>query len=242
MSLPLIGITGFRSQPSGPLARYTFNLSEAYVRAVQTAGGLPVVITPVLTEDVLHELFVRLDGLLLAGGGDIDPAIFGQTRHRYTSSVSAERDRTELTLAHWAMAQDKPVLAICRGIQIMNVATGGTLIQDIPTQVQSPLVHHYTDDTPRDFIAHTIRVNDGTRLASILGATEVTVNSWHHQSCDAQGKDLVYTAWSPDGIVEGAEVPGHRFAIAVQWHPEEMFHDRADMLALFRALVETSRP
>jgi putative glutamine amidotransferase len=240
MSLPLIGITVGRSQPFGPLARYTFNLTESYVRAVQAAGGLPVVMPPVLNEDELHELFARLDGLLLSGGGDIDPALFGQLRHRFTHGVSDERDRTEIALAHWSLAEDKPVLAICRGIQVMNVAAGGTLIQDIPSQISNALVHHYSDDTPRDYVAHTVRINPDTRLANILGTNEVAVNSWHHQSCDAPGRGLVYTAWSSDGIVEGAEVPEHRFAVCVQWHPEEMFHNRADMLALFRALVEAS--
>lgn len=240
MSLPLIGITGWRSRPFGPLARYTFNLTESYVRAVQAAGGLPVVMPPVLNQDELRELYARLDGLLLSGGGDIDPALFGQIRHRFTQGVSDERDRMELALARWALAEDKPVLAICRGIQVMNVAAGGTLIQDIPSQIPSALVHTYSDDTPRDYVAHTVRVNEGTRLASILGAHEVAVNSWHHQSCDVPGQGLVYTAWAPDGVVEGAEFPGHRFAVAVQWHPEEMFHNRADMLALFRALVEAA--
>ena len=233
-------IMGWRSLPFGPLARYTYNLGENYLRAVQAAGGLPVAIAPLLTEQELRALFERLDGLLLAGGGDIDPALFGQMRHRSTQDVSQERDRAELLLARWALAEDRPVLAICRGIQLVNVATGGTLIQDIPSQIPNALVHRYSDDTPRDYLAHTIRVNEGTRLAAILGATEVAVNSWHHQSCDTPGRGLIYTAWSPDGIVEGAEVPGHRFAVFVQWHPEAMFHNRADMLALFRALVEAS--
>jgi putative glutamine amidotransferase len=240
MSLPLIGIMGWRSQPFGPLARYTFNLTESYIRAVQAAGGLPVVIPPALNEDELRELISRLDGLLFSGGGDVDPALFGQTRHRFTQDVSQERDRAELLLARWALAEDRPVLAICRGIQLVNVATGGTLIQDIPSQIPDALAHRYSDDTPRDYLAHTVRVNEGTRLAGILGATEVAVNSWHHQSCDEPGRGLIYTAWSPDGIVEGAEAPGHRFAVFVQWHPEEMFHNRADMLALFHALVEAA--
>jgi len=240
MSLPLIGITGWRSQPSGPLARYTFNLTESYVRAVQAAGGLPVVMPPVLNKDELHELFARLDGLLLSGGGDIDPALFGQLRHRCTHDVSDERDQMELALARWSLAEDKPVLAICRGIQVMNVVAGGTLIQDIPSQIPGALVHHYSDDTPRDYVAHTIRVTERTRLATILGATTVATNSWHHQSCDAPGEGLVYTAWASDGVVEGAEFSGHPFAVAVQWHPEEMFHHRADMLALFRAFVEAA--
>ncbi len=241
MSAPLVGIMGWKSDPYGPLARYSYNLGENYIRAIQAAGGLPVTIPPMLKENELRELFARLDGLLLSGGGDIDPAIFYQARHRLTHGVSDERDRAELALARWALEEDKPVLAICRGIQVMNVATGGTLIQDIPAQVSPAVCHRYSDDTPRDFIAHTVRVETGARLASILGATEVGVNSWHHQSCDAPGNGIVYTAWSPDGVVEGAEAPGRRFAVCVQWHPEEMFHNRADMLALFRALVEASK-
>jgi putative glutamine amidotransferase len=241
VSAPLIGIMGWKSDPYGPLARYSYNLGENYIRAIQAAGGLPVTIPPMLKENELRELFARLDGLLLPGGGDIDPAIFYQARHRLTHDVSDERDRAELALARWALEEDKPVLAICRGIQVMNVATGGTLIQDIPAQVSLAVCHRYSDDTPRDFIAHTVRVEMGARLANILGATEVGVNSWHHQSCDAPGNGIVYTAWSPDGVVEGAEAAGRRFAVCVQWHPEEMFHNRADMLALFRALVEASK-
>lgn len=237
MSAPLVGITGWKSDPYGPLARYTYNLGENYIRGVRAAGGLPVAIPLLLEETELHELFARLDGLLLSGGGDIDPAIFGQPRHRATHSVNDERDRAELALARWALEEDKPVLAICRGIQVVNVAAGGTLIQDIPTQIPGAIVHRYSDDTPRDFVAHTVHVEEGTRLAGILGATEVPVNSWHHQSCDEPGRGIVYTAWSPDGVVEGTEVLAHRFAVCVQWHPEEMFHNRPDMLALFRALV-----
>jgi len=240
VSAPLIGITGYRSLPYGPLARFTFNLNESYVRAVQAAGGLPVIIPPVLKEDELHELFMRLDGLLLSGGDDIDPALFGQARHRATVGVSEERDRAELALTRWALAEDKPLLAICRGIQVMNVATGGTLVQDIHAQIPDAAAHSFSDDTPRDHIAHTVAVEAASRLAHILGKTTVATNSWHHQSCQAPGQGIVYTAWAPDGVVEGAEAPGHHFAVAVQWHPEEMFHERTDMLTLFRALVEAS--
>jgi putative glutamine amidotransferase len=240
VSAPLIGITGYRSLPYGPLAQFTFNLNESYIRAVQAASGLPVIISPILKEDELHGLFRRLDGLLFSGGGDIDPAIFGQVRHPATRGVSEERDRAELALARWALAEDKPMLAICRGIQVMNIAAGGTLIQDIPAQIPDAAAHTFSDDTPRDHIAHAVAVEAGARLAHILGGTRVTTNSWHHQSCQAPGQGIVYTAWAPDGVVEGAEAPGHRFAVGVQWHPEEMFHARADMLALFRALVEVS--
>ena len=240
MSLPLIGITGWKSDPFGPLARYTYNLGENYIRAIQAAGGLPVAIPPLLNENELRALFERMDGLLLSGGGDIDPACFDESRHRMTAGISVERDYAEMALVRWALAESKPVLAICRGIQVMNVAMGGTLVQDILDQVSDEIVHRYSDDTPRDFIAHTVRVDAASRLAHILSSTEIGTNSWHHQSCQAPGKDLIYTAWAPDGVVEGLEMPGHRFAVAVQWHPEEMFHNRADMLALFQALVEAA--
>jgi putative glutamine amidotransferase len=238
VSFPLIGITGDKGRAFEPPHRPTFALGRPYVGAIQAAGGLPVIIPPTLSKDELHKLFERLDGLLLSGGGDIDPAIWGGPLHPATKEISADRDRAELALARWALAEDKPMLAICRGIQVMNVAAGGTLVQDIPSQIPNALPHRYSDDRPRDFVAHTVRVEAGTRLASMLGAMEVATNSWHHQSCLEPGQGIVYTAWSPDGVVEAAEVPGHRFAVAVQWHPEEMFHNRADMLALFRALVE----
>ena len=240
MSFPLIGITSWKSDPFGPLARYTYNLSENYIRAAQAAGGLPMAIPPLLKENELRVLFERVDGLLLSGGGDLDPACFGEARHRMTAGISAERDRTELMLGKWALAENKPILAICRGIQVMNVAMGGTLVQDIGDQISDEIVHRYSDDTPRDFVAHTVRVDAASRLAHILGSTEAGVNSWHHQSCKVPGQGLIYTAWAPDGVVEGLEAPGHRFAVAIQWHPEEMFHNRADMLALFHALVEAA--
>ncbi len=241
MPSPLIGITGSRNGPADPLRRFTCSLSEPYIAAVQAAGGLPLVIPPILDEDQLHDLFARIDGLLLSGGGDIDPAIFGQSRHPATHHISPERDRTDLALARWALAKDKPALAICRGIQVMNVAAGGTLVQDIPDQISEAVSHSFRDDVPRDHIAHTVQVDSGTSLAGLVGASQVSTNSWHHQSCQAPGRDIVYTAWAPDGVVEAAEAAGRRFAIFVQWHPEEMFGSRPDMLALFRGLVEASR-
>jgi len=240
VSFPLIGITGSVSQSPDVLRRPVFVLGQSYVRAVQAAGGVPVIVPPILGESQLRELFVRLDGLLLSGGGDIDPALFGESQHPATRGINIERDSVELMLARWSLAEDKPLLAICRGIQVMNVALGGTLVQDIPAQIPGALKHHCDDEAPRNFIAHTVRVDAGTRLASILGKIEFGVNSWHHQSCRAPGRGMIYTAWAPDGVVEGAEVPGHRFAIAVQWHPEEMFEERPDMLALFQALIKAA--
>ncbi len=241
MSLPLIGVSGNEAEfPTLARKPTLITMGLNYVRGVMAAGGLPIIIPPLLDQERLRELFTQLDGLLLTGGGDIDPALFGQARHPATAGISQNRDRVELALARWALAEEKPTLAICRGIQVMNVAAGGTLIQDIPTQVERPLSHSADAETARDYHAHSVRVDASSRLAKVLGTTEVGTNSWHHQACQAVGAGLVYTAWSPDGIVEAAEAPGHRFAVGVQWHPEEMFHNRADMLALFRALVEAS--
>lgn len=242
MSLPLIGVSGNEAEFSTlPRKPTLITMGLNYIRGVMAAGGLPIIIPPLLDEDQLRDVFTRLDGLLLTGGGDIDPAIFGEEQHPATCGISQNRDRVELALARWALAEEKPMLAICRGIQVMNIAAGGTLIQDIPMQVERPLTHSASTDTPRDYFAHTVGVDENSRLAKILGSTVVGTNSWHHQSCKAAGAGLVYTAWSPDGIVEAAEAPGHRFAIGVQWHPEEMFHNRADMLALFKALAEASK-
>lgn len=241
MSLPLIGVSGnLMVIPALPRKPTLITLGQNYIRGIMAAGGLPVIIPPLLDEQRLHELFTRLDGLLLTGGGDLDPVFFGEDKHPATSDIVPDRDRVELPLARWALAEEKPVLAICRGIQVMNVAAGGTLIQDIPTQVANSLAHSFGTDVPRDHIAHGVRVNSNSRLASILGATEVGTNSWHHQSCKVAGQGLVYTAWAPDGIVEAMEAAGHRFAVGVQWHPEDLFDHRTDMLALFRALVEVA--
>jgi putative glutamine amidotransferase len=237
----LIGVSGNEAEFSAlPRKPTLITMGLNYIRGVMAAGGLPIVIPPLLDEERLRDLFSRLDGLLLTGGGDIDPAVFGEEQHPATSGISLNRDRVELALARWALAEQKPMLAICRGIQVMNVAAGGTLVQDIPTQVERPLTHSAGADAPRDYFAHTIRVDASSRLSRILGSTEVGTNSWHHQSCKAVGQGLVYTAWSPDGVVEAEEAPGHRFAVGVQWHPEDMFYNRADMLALFHALVQAA--
>lgn len=240
MSDPLIGITGFRSEPQPPLGRFTLNLGENYVRGVQAAGGIPLVIPPNLEERALRGMFERLDGLLLSGGGDIDPALFGEPRHPATANISVERDRSELALARWALAENKPVLGICRGIQVLNVAAGGTLVQHIPDEAPGAISHSFELTVPRAHVAHTVRIQPGACLSRLLGATEAPTNSWHHQSCRAPGQGIVYTAWASDGVVEGAEAPGHRFAVAVQWHPEDLFDSLPMMLSLFRGLVDAS--
>jgi putative glutamine amidotransferase len=237
--LPVIGITGRTEQaarlPSSPL----FAAAQVYVRAVELGGGAPLIVPPHLQEDELRAIFERFDGLLLSGGGDIKPALFGEEDSSFLWQVDEQRDRTELALTRWALAERLPLLAICRGIQMLNVAAGGTLIQDIPTQVSGALSHS-TVFRPLSQIAHAVEVVTGSRLTGLVGAGEVEVNSAHHQAVKSVGTGLVVTARAPDGIVEGLESPAHPFCIGVQWHPEVMAENHPEMRRLFAGLVEAA--
>jgi putative glutamine amidotransferase len=239
VSQPIIGITGRTEQaarlPGSPL----FAVAQVYVRAVALGGGAPLIIPPHLEEAGLRAIFERLDGLLLSGGGDIKPALFGEEDGGLLWQVDEQRDRAELALARWALTERLPLLAICRGIQILNVAAGGTLVQDIPTQVPGTLSHSAVL-RPLSQIAHTVEIVAGSRLAGLVGAGEVEVNSAHHQAVKSVGTGLVVTAHAPDGIIEGLEAPDHPFCVGVQWHPEVMAENHPEMRRLFAGLVEAA--
>jgi putative glutamine amidotransferase len=238
VNLPIIGISGLVEQsarlPNLPL----FAISQTYVKAVEQSGGAPVVISPHLEEAGLRAIFERIDGLILSGGGDVLPALYEDEDSGLLWLVDEQRDRTELALARWALAEDLPLLAICRGVQILNVAAGGTLIQDIPTQVLGALRHSSVAGRPTDLIAHSVDVAAGTRLASLVGAGELGVNSAHHQAARDVGDGLVVTARAPDGVIEGLEAPSRRFCVGVQWHPEAMVESYPAMRRLFEGLIE----
>jgi putative glutamine amidotransferase len=189
----------------------------------------------------LRQLYDLLDGLLLPGGEDVDPALYGEARHEKCGPSSPELDEVELTLARWAVDDGKPVLAICRGIQVLNVALGGTLYQDIAAQIPGGAEHVKHRRGPRDFLAHTATITHGSRLALILGATSLPVNSLHHQAVKDVAPGLAVVAQTPDGIIEAMEVPEHPFAIGVQWHPEELVDVDARSQKLFDALVVACR-
>jgi putative glutamine amidotransferase len=229
---PAIGITISYDQK-----RPGFHLlREDYLRSVEQAGGLPLVLAPGRPEDA-PELLQRVDGLLLTGGGDVDPALFGEERHRSVTSIVRERDDFEIALARKALERDLPLLAICRGQQVLNVAAGGTLVQDIPSQVAGGIDHD--PERERWETTHDVAIVPGTRLRSILGRDTVAVNSFHHQSVKDVGRGLVVSARSPqDAVVEGLEAPDRRFAVAVQWHPESFWNQRDNFAALFESLVE----
>jgi putative glutamine amidotransferase len=207
---------------------------DDYVESVKRAGGEPVVLDP--AEDPARTLD-RVDALLLSGGLDVDPALYGEAPHPATE-VDAARDRFEIPLTRAAIARDMPLLAICRGVQVLNVAAGGSLVQDIPSAVQSTVNHSI--DTPKNHIAHNVRVTRGTVLAELLGTEQRSVNSRHHQSVGTVANNFVVSAVSADGIVEAIEKPDASFCVGVQWHPEN-FWSTGEFSNLFKSFVQSAR-
>jgi putative glutamine amidotransferase len=211
-------------------------LRPEYVRAVEAAGGRPVLLAPGRAEDVAAHL-EAVDGLLLTGGSDVAPDLYGQEAHPKLGRVVRERDEFELALCREALRRDLPVLAICRGQQVLNVAAGGTLVQDIPSQVEGAAEHN-PQGVERWALAHEVAVTAGTRLHEVLGRETVRVNSFHHQSVERVGDGLVVSARAVgDGVVEGIEAPGRRFVVGVQWHPEAYWDREGGTPALFAAFV-----
>jgi putative glutamine amidotransferase len=238
MSRPRIGITGVNREWDGQTRS---GVNANYVRSVLAAGGLPVIIVPDLSPDEAVELFGACDGLLLTGGEDLDPVHYGAAPHPKLGTVDARRDANELALVAEARARELPILGICRGIQLCNVALGGTLFQDLPSQRPGAIDH----DPPaqRDVRSHPVSVTPDSRLAGILGTTEFAENSFHHHAVDRLGKGLLATAVAPDGVIEGLEsADAHEWLVAVQWHPEELAHEpHAADLKLFAALIAAAR-
>ena len=237
--IPLIGITCMTILAENYSPRV--GMSQSYVDALLKAGAAPMLIPNIADKAALRAVYQRLDGLLLPGGGDIDPAHYGEARHEKCNQPSAERDDTELALARWAMEGEVPILAICRGIQVLNVALGGSLYQDILSQIPGAQRHDWYPNHPRDRLSHTVAISPGTRLARIAGTTSLEVNSLHHQSVKDLAPGLAETGRSPDGIIEAVEAPDHAFAIGVQWHPEELVGGDARAQRLFAAFVEASK-
>ena len=231
---PVVGITlGDGDRPG------YHSMREDYVRSVERAQAVPVVLPALRPEDA-PAVLERLDGLLLSGGIDVDPALYGREPHPRLGRVDRRRDDFELALTRAALARDLPLLAICRGHQVLNVATGGSLIQDIPSELKGAVTH----DAPgrRTRRSHTVEVAPGTRLGEILGGGTLSVNSFHHQAIDGLGRGLVVSARSPkDGVIEGVERPGSTFVLGVQWHPESFWSEERSFQELFDAHAEACR-
>lgn len=215
--------------------RWRYHCPDDYVRAVASAGGAPVLLPGATIAAAGPGIAARLDGLLLSGGGDLDPAHFGQEPHPANGPVDAERDRAELDLVAWALEEDLPILAICRGMQVLNVALGGDLIQDLPS---AGYPGHKQDSPSRAAKAHRVAPVPGTALYS-LAAGPYMVNSFHHQAVGSLAGRLAAAAYADDGLVEAVVYPG-RPVIGVQWHPESYAHEAPEAAALFAWLVRES--
>lgn len=213
-------------------------LNAAYLRAVEDAGGVPVLLAPGMEPHTIEALMAGVGGLVLTGGGDIDPARYGEAAHPQTVGVTPERDEMEDVATLWALERDLPILAICRGLQFLNVVLGGSLHQHLPEVVGDSIKHAQTEHGfARGDPTHSVRMEAGSCLSALLGADRTKVNSMHHQAINRLGAGLVATAWSDDGCIEGAELPGRRFAAGVQWHPEEMASRDEPARRLFAGFV-----
>jgi len=236
---PLIGVTASITVGKDPERAY---INSAYLSAVHEAGGIPVPLPPQLDDRSLSELVDRLDGLLLTGGGDLDPAVFGEPPHPTLSDVAPTRDSLEIALVRRFMEARRPILAVCRGIQVLNVALGGSLYQDVASDPGTEIKHNQTG--PRDQPAHPVKVVSGSFLARVLDREELEVNSMHHQAVKALGRGLLPVAFAPDAIIEGVELDdpdSSHFVLGVQWHPEELVKQDPSARRLFRAFVDASR-
>ena len=238
---PLVGVTTSISVDQRPERAF---VNSAYLDAVQRAGGVPIVLPPQLDAAARDVLLASIDALLLTGGGDMDPARFGEAPHPTLYDVAPARDSLELDAVRVALARGVPVLAICRGMQVLNVALGGTLHQDVGTEPGTQLQHsQQKDGVPRDEPTHKVRIEPDSRLARVMGTDAVEVNSMHHQAVKALGEGLCAVAWASDQIVEGVEhTDPTRFVLGVQWHPEELVRRADSARRLFAALVAAAAP
>lgn len=253
---PRIGLTLMTDEPQHDNHLPRYGMNRVFFEAIRRAGGVPIPLVPGPPEemdlygapDATGEGASFLDGLCLTAGGDPDPSFFGQQPIPQGLDIDLERDRSELHLLELVRECDLPILGVCRGIQMMNIACGGDLIQDIATGRPAALKHDYFPPSPRDYLAHEIRIAEKSLLRELLGAETMDVNSLHHQALDRVAEGWIATAWAPDGIVEAIEPDPARgdasrrqpFLLGVQFHPEDL-QALAPMRRIFAALVDAAR-
>lgn len=233
---PLIGIPCHSDYRTGS-GRPIYCNNRTYVHALEYAGAVPILIPMLEDARALDALLPRLDGLLLSGGGDVQPERYGEDPYPNLEMLDPRLDEIELTLATWALQENIPTLGVCRGMQLMNVAAGGTLYQDLPNQYPSN-IRHCNRDLPRTHLSHRVFVTSGSITADALGTHEFEANSLHHQAVKNPGKDVHISGYAEDGVAESLEIPGYRFMMAVQSHPEEIYSLVPACARLFRAFVQ----
>ncbi len=241
---PVVGIPTQTLQSLGGVSAEippSWVMSQRYILTLTAAGAIPWLV-PLVDDDTLRGIYEELDAVFLPGGADIDPATYGADPHPLCDKTDRERDRVEVALATWALEDEKPVLGVCRGMQLINVAAGGSLYQDLAEELPGAIKHDYFpfrgQSFSRDFLAHDVDVADGTRLAKLLGAGNVRVNSMHHQGVKELGRGLVVTAEAPDGLIEAIEGDDDSYLVAVQWHPEALTDNDARTRHLFADFIE----
>ena len=236
---PLIGISG-----SLNAQETQFFLLRCYASALAAAGAIPMQLTPDMDDAMLDACLRSLDGILLAGGNDLAPELYGQEPVAHLGEVNPLRDQFEMRLIAKAFQLKMPVLGICRGVQSMNVAMGGTLYQDLPSQYRTaagdpPLCHSQT--RPDQYTSHAVTIAEGTLLHQLIRVQTLQVNSFHHQAVAKAADGLIVSASSTDGVIEALEHPTHPFFLGVQWHPEGYFPKDPDAAAIFRAFIDACK-
>jgi putative glutamine amidotransferase len=233
---PIIGVTLDSEEPGGYSKQPWYALRQNYSEAVARAGGLAFMLPH--EPDQAEAYLGHIDALVVTGGAfDVDPALFGAATRHETVKLKTRRTAFEIAITKGALARNLPVLGICGGQQLLNVVLGGTLFQHIPDEVESPLAHEQPN--PRTEAGHSVRVAPGTLLARICGASELEVNSAHHQAVKAVGAGVVVDALAPDGVIEGIEDPRYRYCLGVQWHPEYSISQGDEKI--FDALIAATR-
>ncbi len=239
MNAALIGVTASHTTSQSGLVQTS--ITEAYFQAILRAGGIPVLIPFEIDADKLEQLTERLDGILFSGGGDIQPSFYNGNPHPLVDGVDIGRDQLEIDLLKQAIRAGKPFLGICRGLQLINVALGGSLYEDLIDQRPGALRHQYAPEFPRDYLAHSVKLKENSQIRSLMLHPAIRVNSLHHQGIDRLAPDLRASSYAPDGLIEAVELPGYSFGMAVQWHPEWMIADQ-DMQHLFSAFTRACQP